>query len=137
MIARWRNSAGVAAALFGAATIASGGNALFGGPGARAAAGNAVPFVLWFNFLGGFAYLAGAAGLLLRRRWAEALAWAIALATLGVYAAFGVAAASGAAFEMRTVAAMFLRSGFWLAVALALAGDRRQNAERPVSRDAP
>jgi len=72
MIANAKNSlilkvAGTVAALFGLATIASGGTALFGGEAARAAVGNAVSFVLWFNFLAGFLYViagvdAGVAG---------------------------------------------------------------------------
>jgi hypothetical protein len=57
-------AAGVAAA-FGALTIASGGRALFGG----GTEGNVVPFVLWFNFLAGFAYVAAAAGLWRAARW--------------------------------------------------------------------
>ncbi|MGB8811992.1 MAG: hypothetical protein WCC57_02300, partial [Paracoccaceae bacterium] len=51
---------------------------------------------------------------------ARPLAWAIALATLAVFAAFGVVVLTGTPFEMRTVAAMTLRSGFWLAVAWSL-----------------
>jgi hypothetical protein len=39
-----------AAALFGLLTLISGGPAIFGGPASKAAAGAAVPFVLWFNF---------------------------------------------------------------------------------------
>ena len=42
--------------------------ALFGGEGARRAAGAIVPFVLWFNFIGGFAYVACGLGLWGRRR---------------------------------------------------------------------
>jgi len=47
----------VIAMAFGALTVFSGGRALFGDAQARAAVGNAVPFVLWFNFLAGFAYV--------------------------------------------------------------------------------
>ncbi|SDX98525.1 hypothetical protein SAMN05444358_1294, partial [Ruegeria halocynthiae] len=49
-----------ATALFSLLTIFSGGTALFGGATAKAAVGDAVPFVLWFNFLAGFVYLLGA-----------------------------------------------------------------------------
>lgn len=116
---RWARPAAVAAALFGLLTILSGGRALFGGPEAAAAVGDAVPFVLWFNFLAGFAYLAAAAGLWRWSRWAIAAAWAIGLSTLAVFAAFGVTAALGTPFELRTVGAMILRSGFWLGIAFA------------------
>ena len=105
------------AAAFGLLTIWAGGSTLFGGAAARQSAGAYVPFVLWFNFLAGFAYVAAAAGLWRPQRWAVALAMAIAAATLVVFAAFGVHVLRGGAFEPRTVAAMTLRSVAWLAIA--------------------
>ena len=52
--------AGAAAIAFGLVTLISGGSALFG----LVDMGAVVPFVLWFNFLAGFAYVnrAGFAG---------------------------------------------------------------------------
>lgn len=47
-------AAGIAV-VFGALTVFSGGQALFGGAAAQEALVNAVPFVPWFNFLSGFA----------------------------------------------------------------------------------
>lgn len=47
-------AAGIAV-VFGALTIFSGGKAMFDGAAAQGAVGNAVPFVLWFNFLSGLA----------------------------------------------------------------------------------
>lgn len=111
-----RAMAAVAVA-FGLLTIASGGSTLFGGDAARQSAGAYVPFVLWFNFAAGFAYVAAGAGLWWERRWAVPLAFAIAAATLLVFAAFGVHVARGGAYEMRTVAAMTLRSVLWVAIA--------------------
>jgi hypothetical protein len=111
-----RIAAGIAI-VFGALTILSGGRALFGGPEARAAVGAAVPFVLWFNTLAGFAYVAAGLGLLARRRWALPLSVAIAAATLVVFAAFGLHVLWGGAFEMRTVWAMTLRAAFWMVIA--------------------
>ncbi len=107
----------VVAIAFGLLTIVSGGLTLFGGEAARRSAGAYVPFVLWFNFAAGFAYVAAGAGLWLARRWAAWLAAAIAAATLLVFAAFGVHVMTGGAYEMRTVAAMTLRSAVWLAIA--------------------
>lgn len=109
--------AGVVAILFGLGTIASGGWTLFGGTEARAAAGAAVGFVLWFNFAAGFAYVLAGGGLLLKRRWAAWLSALIAAATLAVFAALGVHVLQGGAYEMRTVAAMVLRSVVWIAIA--------------------
>jgi len=62
----------VVAIVFGALTVFSGGRALFGSAEARASVGNAVGFVLWFNFLAGFAYVLTGAGLWQCRRWAAA-----------------------------------------------------------------
>ncbi len=108
-------AAGVAIA-FGLLTILSGGRALFGNEVARLAVGNAVPFVLWFNFLAGFAYIAAGTGLFLRLRWGIWLAVATLITTLLIFVAFGLFVARGGAYEMRTVGAMFLRSGAWMAI---------------------
>lgn len=128
--------AGVVALLFGLLTIFAGGRALFGGAEARAAMGDAVPFVLWFNFLAGFAYVAAGAGLVLRRRFAVRLAIAILVATILVMIAFGIHVALGGAYEMRTVWAMSLRVLVWgiiAGVAIREAADFASGPERPRS----
>jgi hypothetical protein len=112
----WLAVAAVVAIVFGLATIKEGGTVLFGGEAARRAAGAYVPFVLWFNFLAGFAYVAAGVGLWLRRRWGTALAFIIAAATVVTYFAFGLHVASGGAYEMRTVVAMAVRTAVWLAI---------------------
>jgi hypothetical protein len=111
----WRLASAAAAAVFGVATLVSGGRVLFGA--GATGAGAYVPFVVTFNFAAGFAYVAAAAGLALGRRWSAGLAAAIAGATVLVFAAFGVHVAMGGAYEPRTVAAMALRSVFWVALA--------------------
>lgn len=113
----WMRIAGAIGGLFGLLTIREGGAVLFGNEAARLAAGDYVPFVVWFNFLAGFAYLVAGVGLWLRRRWAVAVAFGIAAATLVAFAALGVHAATGGAFEKRTVFAMTLRAVVWLAIA--------------------
>ncbi|MBV2358984.1 hypothetical protein KUH32_04285 [Thalassococcus sp. CAU 1522] len=117
---RWHRPVAAIAALFGLATLVSGGRALFGGDAARAAVGDAVPLVLWFNFAMGAAYLAGAAALFAGSPLARGIAWTIGLATAAVFAVFIGLALTGTPFEWRTVGAMVLRSGFWLGIALAL-----------------
>ncbi len=107
----------IVALVFGALTIVSGGRALFGDEAARAAVGAAVPFVLWFNFGAGFAYVAAGFGLLMRSRWSAWLSALIATATVLVFLAFGIHVASGGAYEMRTVIAMAFRSLVWIAIA--------------------
>ncbi len=110
-------AAAIVAAIFGALTIRSGGAVLFGAPEAGQAAGNAVPFVVWFNFIAGFAYVAAAIGLWRARRWGAWTAIAIAGATALVFALFGLHVAAGGAFEMRTVWAMTLRTILWTGIA--------------------
>ena len=109
----------VAAVVFGVLTVLSGGRALFGGAQARASVGNAVDFVLWFNFFAGFAYVAAGVGLWRGRRWAAWASGLVALGTAVVAAAFGVYVTGGGAYEMRTVGALALRVFFWLLVAVA------------------
>ncbi len=109
------------AVLFGLLTIISGGKALFGGAEARAAVGNAVPFVLWFNFAAGFAYVLAGAGLFFRQPWAVWLSAIIVVATAAIFAAFGLHIVQDGAYEMRTVGAMTLRTAVWLAITIVAA----------------
>jgi hypothetical protein len=102
---------------FGLLTIKEGGLTLSGDAAAVAAAGNYVPFVLWFNFVAGFAYVVAGAGLWMQQRWAVWLAVVIAVATALTFAAFGAHVVSGGAYEQRTVMAMSLRTLAWLAIA--------------------
>ena len=113
----WVSVAGVIGTLFGLMTIREGGAVLFVDGAARAAAGDYVPFVLWFNFLAGFAYVVAGTGLVFRQIWAQRVALVIAAATLVVFVAFGAHVFGGGAFEMRTVVAMTLRSVIWCSIA--------------------
>lgn len=106
----------VAAAIaiaFGVLTVISGGATLAGLVAPEAV----VPFVLWFNFLAGFAYIAGGAALWSGSRLALPLALAILAATLAVFALFGLRIAMGGSYAMRTLGAMTLRTGVWAAIA--------------------
>jgi hypothetical protein len=115
---RWAKPVALFALVFGLLTLKAGGGVLFL-EGPRLAAGDYVPFVVWFNFLAGFAYIAAAIGLWRWEQWAAQLAAAVAILTLLVFAAFGLHVLAGGAFEMRTVGAMTLRSGVWTAIAVA------------------
>lgn len=108
-------AAALIAVVFGAATVFSGARVLFGD--GAAGAGDYIAYIVWFNFLAGFAYVAAGIGLWLRKPWAAGMSLALALLTALFFAALGGHIAAGAAYEMRTVAAMALRTGFWLAVA--------------------
>lgn len=102
---------------FGLLTIKEGGMTLSGNEASVRAAGNYVPFVLWFNFVAGFAYVIAGIGLWLQQRWAVWLAASIAAATALTFTAFGVHIYSGEAYEQRTVIAMSLRTLVWVTIA--------------------
>lgn len=106
--------AAAGAVIFGLLTIGSGGRALFGGVDM----GAVVPFVLWFNFAAGFAYVLAGIGLWRGAAWAAMLSLAIAVSTLAVFAAFLWHVGSGGAWEGRTMGAMILRSGVWAVIAM-------------------
>jgi len=114
---RWAAILALVATIFGIVTIIVGGKTLFGGVEARTAAGNIVPFVLWFNFVAGFAYVIAGVGLFLWKRWAAQLSAAIAAATIFVFIAFAIHVFLGGAFESRTVGAMIIRSAAWIIIA--------------------
>lgn len=115
---RWAAVLALVAIAFGVVTIIVGGRTLFGGVEVRAAAGNIVSFVLWFNFVAGFAYVIAGIGMLLSKRWAAYLSAAIAVATIAVFIALGIHIFAGLAFEARTVGAMSFRSAVWVVIAV-------------------
>jgi len=108
----------VVAVVFGLLTVKSGGAVLFIGGEFRQQAGNYVPFVLWFNFMAGFAYLFAGIGLWQRQRWAAWLAIMIAASSVLVFALLGLHINSGGSYEMRTVIAMVARCSIWMVIAL-------------------
>ncbi|MBL1436374.1 MAG: hypothetical protein COB08_009275 [Rhodobacteraceae bacterium] len=112
----------IVAVAFGALTLFSGGRNLFDAA-VIATAGNTIGFVLWFNFLAGFAYIA-AGGLL----WAwklrgVQLSAVIAGATLLVFLAMGIYVIQfDGLYNGKTVGAMALRSTVWLLIAVLARG---------------
>jgi uncharacterized membrane protein len=106
------------AVVFGLVTIKAGGMVLFTESEAHQAAGDYVPFVLWFNFLAGFAYITAGIGLWLQRSWTALLAMLIAVFTVLVFIALGMHIYAGGAYEMRTIGAMSMRSIVWTGIAL-------------------
>ncbi len=113
----WIWAATIVAVVFGVLTIISGGSVLFD-QAAREAAGNYVTFVVWFNFLAGFAYIAAGIGLWFLRQLSVWLTFLVVATTLIIFAIFGVHILSGGAYEMRTVAALGLRSVVWLVISV-------------------
>ena len=80
----------IAAVVFGLLTIFSGGRALFGDAQARAAVGNAVGFVLWFNFLAGFVYVSTGMAIWRGLRWGVWAAGLLAFTTALAAGLFGI-----------------------------------------------
>lgn len=106
-------AAAAVAIAFGLLTIVSGAGALFG----AAEMGEVVPFVLWFNFLAGFAYVAAGVGLWRGTSWGCWLSAGIAGATALVFLAFLAHVLLGNPYELRTLGALVLRLGVWSAIA--------------------
>lgn len=116
----WLTIVAIFALVFGALTLFSGGSVLFGPTASREAAGDVVPFVLWFNFSAGAFYILAAVGIWWRKSWAFALSTLIAIATGLVAIAFVAQVIYGTPYEIRTVAALILRLGVWTAIATTL-----------------
>jgi hypothetical protein len=108
----------VIAIVFGLLTVKSGGSVLFVDGTAREDAGNYVPFVLWFNFLAGFVYLLAGAGLFMQKPWAAWLSVLLAASTITVFALLGLHILNDGLYEVRTVAAMSLRTVVWMSIAV-------------------
>lgn len=106
------------AVIFGFITIKSGGSTLFIDGVARENAGNYVPFVLWFNFIAGFAYVFAGLGLFMQQQWAGWLSVTIAISTILVFILFGLHVFNDGAYENRTVAAMSVRGSVWALIAI-------------------
>ena len=108
----------IIAVVFGALTLFSGGRNLFD-TAVIAEAGNTIGFVLWFNFLAGFAYIF--AGYLLWK-WklcGVRLSAVIAGATLLVFLAMGIYVIQfDGLYNAKTVGAMVLRSSVWVLIAV-------------------
>ena len=121
---RWAIFLGIFVGIFGLLTLKSGGEVLFLDGAAREAAGDFVPFVVWFNFLDGFVYILVAIGLVLWRPWLFPWSVCVVALTVVVSIAFGVHIVAGGAYEVRTVGAMIFRSLVWFGVALAVRQSR-------------
>ena len=106
----------VIAAVFGVMTLFAGGNVIFSESGAQAA-GVVIPFVVWFNFLAGFAYVAAAAGIWRGDRWGALLAIALVVAYLAVDGLLARHVLTGGAYEPRTLYAMTFRTVGWMFIA--------------------
>ena len=108
----------ITAVVFGLLTIKSGGSVLFVDGIARENAGNYIPFVLWFNFIAGFAYILAGAGIFMQKHWAVWVSILIVVATIVVFALLGLHILNEGLYQARTVAAMILRIVVWALIAM-------------------
>lgn len=122
-----RRILGLIAIAFGALTIVSGGSVLFGGAQVAQAAGNTVPWVVWFNTLSGVVYIVAGLGVLWRATWAGVLAWALVAALALAWVGLLAHVLTGGAFEVRTLGAMALRLGLWIVIAVWLHRATQEN----------
>lgn len=106
----------IIAVIFGIATIYSGGEVIFIDGAGRARAGDYIGFIVWFNFIAGFVYILAAFGLYKSKPWSLILSRIIAIATLIAFGALGIYIFNGGAYEIRTLAAMILRSMVWIGI---------------------
>jgi len=105
---------GLVAVVFGALTIKSGGDVLFWSEEARVAAGDYVPFVLWFNFVSGFFYIIAGVAFWANKTWSLWLAAAILVGIISVFLALGLSVLIvDIPYETRTVVAMVVRTTVW------------------------
>ena len=112
----------IIAVVFGALTLYSGGRNLFN-DAVIAQAGNTIGFVLWFNFLAGFAYIFAGYLLWQWKLCGVRLSAVIAGATVLVFLAMGIYVIQfGGLYSGKTVAAMVLRSSVWLLIAVLARG---------------
>jgi len=105
--------------VFGLLTLKAGGSVIFNIGYARQTEGNYVPFVVWFNFLSGFFYVAAGISLWMQKRWAVSLSIALLISIAIAYIFFGIYILSGGLYEKRTVYAMALRTFLWGVISVA------------------
>lgn len=113
----WIYPIALIALLFGLATIKEGGTVLFTVEG-RIAAGHFVPFVLWFNFFAGFAYIFAGIALIKLNTCTKRLSALIATSTTIIFILFGIHILNGGEYEARTAVAMTIRSSLWILITI-------------------
>jgi len=125
-IPKWEKIMAIVAILFGVISLFKAGSVLFGPQSAGEAVGDFVPFVVWFNFVAAGFYMLAGIGIYIGRSWGYWISGLIALGTIITAAAFVRHLMIGGAYEMQTVGALIIRSGFWCVVtALLWRGARR------------
>ncbi len=125
----WLTVVALVAILFGIVTVKEGGTVLFTETG-KQSAGNYVPFVLWFNFIAGFAYIMSGIAMFKLKSCSRRLSAVIAISTTIVFILLGIHIFNDGLYELRTVMAMTIRSTLWISIAIVAL---RAKALKPVS----
>lgn len=116
--------------IFGFMTLREGGSVLFIDGIGRQEAGAFVPFVLWFNFLTGFALVTVGVALFRNSTWVLRVSVAVAALSFLVLAAFLIFVAFGGPYEVRTLIAMPLRTLIWVGIAYWSSRVRKMESNR-------
>ncbi|HEA26645.1 MAG TPA: hypothetical protein ENH92_05925 [Ectothiorhodospiraceae bacterium] len=106
----------IVALVFGALTVKAGGLVLFSEGEFHQLQGSFVPFVVWFNFIAGFAYIIAAIGIFCMCAWSIQLSYAIAIASASFFILFGMHVIGGGSYELHTVVVMTIRTLLWIAI---------------------
>lgn len=125
----WLTVVAIVALLFGIATVKEGGTVLFTETG-KQSAGNYVPFVLWFNFIAGFAYIMAGIAMFKLKSCSRRLSAVIAISTIIVFILLGIHIFNDGLYELRTVMAMTIRSTLWISITIVAL---RAKALKPLS----
>lgn len=125
----WLTLIAIVAILFGIVTVKEGGTVLFTEAG-KQNAGNYVPFVLWFNFIAGFAYILAGIAMFKLKSCSRRLSAMIAISTTIVFILLGIHIFNDGLYELRTVMAMTIRSILWISIAIV---SLRAKVLKPVS----
>lgn len=115
--------------VFGIMTLREGGSVLFFDGVARQEAGAFVPFVLWFNFLTGFALIAVGVAFLRNATWVFRVSASVLALSVLVLSAFLIFVVYGGRHEVRTLVAMPLRTVIWAGIAFWAWRTRNRNSE--------
>jgi len=96
-------------AAFGGLTVFMAGSVIFDLFGIRAKEGNYVPFIVWTNFLAGWAYLMAAYGFIKEKKWTFGLLISFLVILIAAFVGLKMHIEAGGIYEERTVKAMMFR----------------------------
>lgn len=124
-------------AAFGGLTIFMAGSVIFDLFGIRAKEGNFVPFIVWTNFIAGWAYLAAAYGFVKEKKWTFGLLISFLVVLIAAFVGLKMHIEAGGIYEERTVKAMMFRMGVTTVMAIIAFLTINKRANKHVGIDSP